>query len=104
MFVLFISRHVTGDYRLSEACRPFVMIGLFMTTEGSLLTAECIWFKCDLYLRFIPPINIGNIWNDLRPFLKCKEGPFSRSWRSPRSNSLEIQNDENSKSKLAKTR
>ena len=70
----------------------------------SLLTAECIWFKCDLYLRFIPPINIWNIWNDLRPFLKCKEGPFSRSWRSPRSNSLEIQNDENSKSKLAKTR
>ena len=70
----------------------------------SLLTAECIWFKCDLYLRFIPPINIWNIWIDLRPFLKCKEGPFSRSWRSPRSNSLEIQNDENSKSKLAKTR
>ena len=70
----------------------------------SLLTAECIWFKCDLYLRFIPPINIWNIWIDLRPFLKCKEGPFSRSWRSPRSNSLEIQNDENSKSKLVKTR
>ena len=70
----------------------------------SLLTAECIWFKCDLYLRFIPPINIWNIWNDLRPFLKCKEGPFSRSWRSPRSNNLEIQNDENSKSKLVKTR
>ena len=69
-----------------------------------LLTAECIWFKCDLYLRFIPPINIWNIWNDLRPFLKCKEGPFSRSWRSLRSNSLEIQNDKNSKSKLAKTR
>ena len=69
-----------------------------------LLTAECIWFKCDLYLRFIPPINIWNIWIDLRPFLKCKEGPFSRSWRSPRSNNLEIQNDENSKSKLVKTR
>ena len=62
----------------------------------SLLTAERIWFKCDLYLRFIPPINIWNIWNDLRPFLKCKEGPFSRSWRSPRSNNLEIQNDKNS--------
>ena len=70
----------------------------------TLLTAECIWFKCGLYLRFIPPINIWNIWIDLRPFLKCKEGPFSRSWRSPRSNSLEIQNDENSKSKLVKTR
>ena len=63
----------------------------------TLLTAERIWFKCDLYLRFIPPINIWNIWIDLRPFLKCKEGPFSRSWRSPRSNNLEIQNDENSK-------
>ena len=69
-----------------------------------LLTAERIWFKCDLYLRFMPPINIWNIWIDLRPFLKCKEGPFSRSWRSPRSNNLEIQNDENSKSKLVKTR
>ena len=72
--------------------------------KNTLLTAECIWFKCNLYLRFIPPINIWNIWNDLRPFLKCKEGPFSRSWRSPRSNNLEIQNDENSKSKLVKTR
>merc|ERR1711894_295582 len=70
----------------------------------SLLTAERIWFKCDLYLRFIPPINIWNIWINLRPFLKCKEGPFSRSWRSPRSDNLEIQNDENSKSKLIKTR
>ena len=63
----------------------------------TLLTAECIWFKCDLYLRFIPLINIRNIWNDLRPFLKCKEGPFSRSWRSLRSNNLQIQNDKNSK-------
>ena len=71
---------------------------------NSLLTAERIWFKCDLYLPFMPPINTWNIWIDLRPFLKCKEGPFSRSWRSPRSNSLEIQNDENSKSKLVKTR
>ena len=70
----------------------------------SLLTAEDIWFKCDLYLQFIPSINIWNIWIDLRPFLKCKAGPFSRSWRSPRSNNLEIQNDENSKSKLVKIR
>ena len=70
----------------------------------ALLTAERIWFKCNLYLRFIPPINICNIWIDLRPFLKCKEGPFSRSWRSPRSNNLEIQKDENSKPKLVKTR
>ena len=70
----------------------------------SLLTAEDIWFKYDLYLRFIPPINIWNICIDLRPFLKCKEGPFSRSWRSPRSNNLEIQNDKNSKWKLVKTR
>ena len=74
------------------------------TQSKPLLTAERIWFKCDLYLRFIPPINIWNIWINLRPFLKCKEGPFSRSWRSPRSNNLEIQNDENSKSKLVKTR
>ena len=73
-------------------------------SADTLLTAERIWFKCDLYLRFIPPINIWNIWIDLRPFLKCKEGPFLRSWRSPRSNNLEIQNDENSKSKLVKTR
>ena len=63
----------------------------------ALLTAEDIWFKCDLYLQFIPPINIWNIWINLRPFLKCKEGPFLRSWRSPRSNNLEIQNDKNSK-------
>ena len=30
-----------------------------------LLTAEDVWFFCDLYLKFIPPINI---WNDLRLF------------------------------------
>ena len=70
----------------------------------SLLTAEDIWFKCDLYLWFIPPINIWKICIDLRPFLKCNEGRFSRSLRSPRSNNLEIQNDENSKWKLVKTR
>ena len=70
----------------------------------SLLTAERIWFKCDLYLRFIPSINLWKICIDLRPFLKCKEGPFLRSWRSPRSNNLKIQNNENSKSKLVKTR
>ena len=29
--------------------------------NATLLTAECIWFKCDLYLRFIPPINLLQI-------------------------------------------
>ena len=55
-----------------------------------------LWFKCDLYLWFIPPINLWKICIDLRP--------FSRSLRLPRSNNLEIQNDENSKWKLVKTR
>ena len=62
--------------------------------KATLLTAEDIWFKCDLYLRFIPPINIWNICVDLRPFLKGKAGRF---WRLSRSNNLKIQNDENSK-------
>ena len=66
-------------------------------SQGPLLTAEDIWFKCDLYLRFIPLINLWRIWVDLRLFLKGKEGPFLRSLRSPRSNNLEIQNDKNSK-------
>ena len=30
---------------------------------SALLTAERIWFKCDLYLQFIPPINQGVHWN-----------------------------------------
>ena len=65
----------------------------------TLLTAECIWFKCSLYLRFIPPINLWKICIDLRPFSKCFRVPFSRTLRSPRSNNLVIQNDKNSKRK-----
>ena len=72
--------------------------------DSTLLTAERIWFKCDLYLRFIPPINLWKICIDLRPFSKYFNEPFSRTLRSPRSNNLEIQNDENSKWKLVKTR
>ena len=63
----------------------------------SLLTAEDIWFKRDLYLRFIPSINLWKICIDLRPLSKYFSEPFSRTLRSPRSNNLEIQNDENSK-------
>ena len=70
----------------------------------TLLTGECIWFKCGLYLRFIAPNNLWKICIDLRPFSKCFRVPFLRTLRSPRSNNLEIQNDENSKWKLVKTR
>ena len=70
----------------------------------SLLTAERIWFKCDLYLQFIPPINLWKVCIDLRPFSKYFNEPFLRTLRSPRSNNLEIQNDKNSKWKLVKTR
>ena len=73
-------------------------------SDKTLLTPEDIWFKCDLYLRFIPPINLWKICIDLRPFSKCFRVPFSRTLRSLRSNNLEIQNDENSKWKLVKTR
>ena len=61
---------------------------------SSLLTAEDIWFKCDLYLQFIPPITLWKICIDLRPFSKCFRVPFSKTLRS---NNLEIQKDENSK-------
>ena len=70
----------------------------------SLLTAERIWFKCDLYRRFIPPINLWNVCIDSRPFSKYFNELFSRTLRSTRSNNLEIQNNENSKWKLGKTR
>jgi hypothetical protein len=63
----------------------------------SLLTAEDIWFKCDLYLWFIPPITLWKMCIDLRPFSKCFRVPFSRTLRSLRSNNLKIPNDENSK-------
>ena len=62
-----------------------------------LLTAEDIWFKCDLYLQFVPPITLWKICIDLRPFSKCFRLPFLRTLRSLRSNNLEIQNEENSK-------
>ena len=70
----------------------------------SLLTAERIWFKCDLPQRFIPPINLCKICIDLRPFSKYFNEPFSRTLRSPRSNNLKIPNNENYKWKLVKTR
>ena len=70
----------------------------------TLLTAERIWFRCDLYLRFITPMNLWKICIDLRPFSKYFNEPFSRTLRSPRSNNLEIQNNENSKWKLVKSR
>ena len=63
----------------------------------TLLTAERIWFKCDLYLRFIPPINLWKVCIDLRPFPKYFNEPFLRTLRSPKSNNLEIQNNINSK-------
>ena len=49
---------------------------------GTLLTTEDFWFKCNLYLQLIPPINLWNKCIDLKLFSKCKEGPFSRSLRS----------------------
>ena len=61
-----------------------------------LLTAEDIWFQCDLYLRLIPPINLWKICNHLRPFSKYLHVPFLRPLRSPRSKNLENQNDGNS--------
>ena len=49
----------------------------------SLLTAEDIWFKCDLSLPFIPPINLWKICIDLRPFSKCFRVPFLRRLQRP---------------------
>ena len=46
---------------------------------SALLNAERIWFKCDLYLRFISPMNISKICIDLRPFSKYFNEPFSRT-------------------------
>ena len=73
------------------------LVGIVAGVNISLLTAERIWFKCDLPQKFIPPINLWKVCIDLRPFSKYFNEPFSRTLRSPRSNNLEIQNDENSK-------
>jgi hypothetical protein len=69
-------------------------------------TPHCwvLFFFCNLYLQFIAPINLWNKCFDLRLFSKYLRVPFLRSLRSPRSNNLETQNDENSKWKLVKTR
>ena len=77
---------------------------LSLVHSATLLTAENIWFKCDLYLQFIPTINLWKVCIDLRPFSKCFRLPFWRTLRSPRSNNLEIQNYKNYKWKLVKTR
>ena len=50
----------------------------FILVCTSLLTAEVFWLLCDLYLRFIPPINLWNKCIDLRLFLECLKGPFLR--------------------------
>ena len=73
------------------------LVNNIFKADSPLLTAEDIWFKCDLYLRYIPSINLWKICIDLRPFSKYFSEPFLRPLRSPRSNNLEIQNDENSK-------
>ena len=88
------TKHWLCRYYVAHLCR----------TRLTRLTAEDIWFKYGLSLRFIPPINLWKICIDLRPFSKCFRVPFLRTLRSPRSNNLEIQNDENSKWKLVKTR
>ena len=49
--------------------------------SSPLLTAERIWFKCDLYLQFIPPINLWKVCIDLRPFSKYFNEPFLRPQR-----------------------
>ena len=88
---------VSGCSSCCHRSRSRRAVGSSENLGNSLLTAERIWFKCDLYLRFIPPINLWKVCIDLRPFSKYFNEPFSRMLRSPRSNNLEIQNDENSK-------
>ena len=46
------------------------------------ITAEDVWFFCDLSLKFIPPINIWKIYIDLRLFSKFWVEPFMRPLRS----------------------
>ena len=46
------------------------------------LTAEEVWCFCNLYLQFIPPINIWKKFIDLRLFSKCLVWPFLRPLRS----------------------
>ena len=59
---------------------------LFFISPGyirkALLTAEDIWFFCDLYLQFIAPFNLWNKCIGLRLLSKCLEGPFLRPLRS----------------------
>ena len=89
--------HVVMDLIPGDSKLWLMSMLLTYVCSNPLLTAENIWFKCGLYLRFIPPINLWKIWIDLRSFSKCFHVPFWRTLRSPRSNNLEIQNDENSK-------
>ena len=89
----------------SQAChrvsRPTILSiwDVRFPKKGYRSTAEDIWFKCNLSLRFIPPINLWKICINLRPFSKKFHVPFFRKLRL-----LEIQNDENSKWKLVKPR
>ena len=46
------------------------------------LTAEDVWFQCNLYLRFIPSINLWKISIDLMLFSKYLLVPFLRPLRS----------------------
>ena len=51
-----------------------------MELQNSLLTAERIWFKCNLYLQFVPPMNVWKICIDLRSFSKCFRVPVLTSF------------------------
>ena len=56
-------------------------LSFFHLVCTSLLTTKVFWLLCDLYLWFIPPINL---WNKCIDFLECLEGPLrskgNRGW------------------------
>ena len=77
----YVPRHICLLISASPSATTFI---------NTLLSTEDIWFKCNLYLRFIPPITLWKICIDLRPFSKNFRVPFSRILRSTRSNNIEI--------------
>ena len=72
---LYISRAVSNFHKT----KFYIWAGFESVDSTAPLTAEDIWFLCDLPQQFIPPINLWKKCNFLRLFSKCLVGSFLRS-------------------------
>ena len=63
-----------------------------LTKQQSPLSGEDIWIKVLTQKRSIVHMDVCDLWNDLRPFLKYLAQPFSSKLRSKEAKGLKSEN------------